>query len=330
MSSRQRLLVVELWGLGDLALASPFLNAASERYEVTLLAKKRALDFQKRFWPSVEVLPLEAPWTAFAGKYRIHQWPWAELVRVVRRLRAAEFDLGLSSRRDPRDHALLAAANVKRRLGFPRLGSRLVLTDSLPKSLRLRHRYDDWRALADAVGVVLPAQGLAALRPHNAGPNVLIHTGAGQAVKVWPLDRYSLIATRLRSAGFKVQIACDPAQFQWWREAEDDRVVAPATVAELLGLIDQASAFIGNDSGPGHLAALCGVPTLTLFGNQHPQAFAPIHEASEWIEGKPCRYKPCYDSCHFSEPHCILDLTIDEVQARVDQFLQRALRVQPS
>ena len=58
---KPKLLVVELWGLGDLVIATPFLQAASQRYEVTLLAKPYAMDLQSRFWPGVRVVPFVAP-----------------------------------------------------------------------------------------------------------------------------------------------------------------------------------------------------------------------------------------------------------------------------
>ena len=49
--------MVELWGLGDLVIATPFLQAASRKYDVTLLAKPYAKDLQARFWPDVRVMP---------------------------------------------------------------------------------------------------------------------------------------------------------------------------------------------------------------------------------------------------------------------------------
>src|SRR5947209_4754455 len=51
---KSKLLVVELWGLGDLVIATPFLHAASEHYDVTLLAKPYAKDLQARFWGRVK------------------------------------------------------------------------------------------------------------------------------------------------------------------------------------------------------------------------------------------------------------------------------------
>ena len=109
--------MLELWGLGDLALAMPFLRAASIRYSVTLVAKPHATALLARFAPTVELIPLAAPWTSFRGKYRLLRWPWGELARLVRTLRGRHFDYAVSARRDPRDHFLLWLSGSRRRCG---------------------------------------------------------------------------------------------------------------------------------------------------------------------------------------------------------------------
>ena len=58
---KPKLLIVELWGLGDLVIATPFLRAAAERFDITLLAKPFALDLQPRLWPEVKVVTLHRP-----------------------------------------------------------------------------------------------------------------------------------------------------------------------------------------------------------------------------------------------------------------------------
>ncbi len=47
------LLVMELWNVGDLAIATPFLQAAAKSYAVTRLAKPVAKDLKARFWPEL-------------------------------------------------------------------------------------------------------------------------------------------------------------------------------------------------------------------------------------------------------------------------------------
>jgi heptosyltransferase-2 len=176
------------------------------------------------------------------------------------------------------------------------------------------------------LGFELPARENLALSHVRKDGEVLVHTGAGQPVRVWPLDRYRGLVDRLRKAGYRVQVACDPDQEKWWAGIGERQLAAPRTVGGLLELVDRAAAFVGNDSGPGHLAAFCGVPTFTIFGPQLPEWFAPLHPASEWLEGKACPYKPCSDYCRFPAPCCMVNSGEEEVWGRIAAFLQRAFQ----
>jgi ADP-heptose:LPS heptosyltransferase len=123
-----------------------------------------------------------------------------------------------------------------------------------------------------------------------------------------------------------VQIACDANQVSWWRD-RGEAAVCPPNVGKLVTLIDRSGVFIGNDSGPGHLAAACGVPTFTLFGPQLHEWFAPLHPASEVFEGRACPYKPCSDYCRFAAPFCLTEVTVAEVWPRLESFVKRHLSV---
>ena len=48
------------------------------------------------------------------------------------------------------------------------------------------------------------------------------------------------------------------------------------TISELTGVLDQASLFVGNDSGPTHMAAALGVPVLVLFGSSDSHLWRPL------------------------------------------------------
>lgn len=325
-AGKPKLLVFELWGLGDLVIATPFLRAASQKYTVTLVAKPYALDLQKRFWPEVKVVPFVAPWTAFKHKYRLLAWPWMGMFRLLRGLAAEKFDFGLSARWDPRDHLLLLLARARARLGYPRWGSKVMLARSLGRPDPTAHRYEHWHVMARALGFEVPQREALVLPLSRPGGEILVHTGAGQPVRVWPLERYGGLVARLRRANRRVQVACDPEQRNWWLAAGEASVATPRSVAELFALVDRAGAFIGNDSGPGHLAAFCGVPTFTLFGPQMAEWFAPLHPASEWLEGKACPYKPCSDYCRFPAPCCMVNTEEAEVGAAVEAFAARVLQ----
>lgn len=323
--TKPRLLIIELWGLGDLVIGTTFLRAAAAKYEVTIIAKPYAKELQVAFWPGVTVLPFVAPWTAFQRKYRLLRWPWREMLRLGRKIRAVHFDVGLSVRWDPRDHFLLALAGAKKRLGFPRVGSRVFLTDPLARPDAAAHRYENWRTLGKAIGLELPRREEIPLQPRaeNQDRQILMHTGAAQSVRVWPLENYRKLAGRLRQKQYRVQVACDPDQRDWWLRNGESAVLTPHTVAELLVLINRADAFIGNDSGPGHLAACAGVPTFTIFGPQVPDWFAPLHPAAQWVDGKACPYKPCSDYCRFKEPLCLTGWSEPEIWTHIEPFVAK-------
>jgi len=156
-------------------------------------------------------------------------------------------------------------------------------------------------------------------------PVVLVHSGARLPLRVWPLQHFREIIRRLREQHYTVQIACDADQVSAW-QAFGENPACPRSVTELLALLQTAGVFIGNDSGPGHLAAACGLPTFTLFGPQLHEWFAPLHPASEVVEGKACPYKPCSDYCRFAEPFCLRGITVAEVWPRLGAFVRENVK----
>lgn len=321
---KPRLLVLELWGLGDLVIATPFLRAASEKFAVTLLAKPFAQELRPRLWPTVTVVPFIAPWTAFHSKYHLWRWPWRGLFRLRRQLATENYSTGISARWDPRDHALMQFAGVRERYGIPRVNSAVFLTHPLPRPDVLAHHYDHWRTAGRALGLDLPTREKINPPARASSNRVLLHSGARLPARVWPLENFQKIAARLRANRVAVDIACDPDQLAWWQgHGEDAR--SPRSVAELLTIIDQSGVFIGNCSGPGHLAAICGVPTFTVYGPSLHEWFVPLHPAAEIFEGKACPYKPCADYCRLATPACLWNVTAEEVWPRVKTFVEKHL-----
>ena len=216
--------------------------------------------------------------------------------------------------------------NVPATVGVPKTAPvKELIAKPLGRPEPQEHRYEHWRVMALALGLDLPSREALTLSHPRPDGEILVHTGAGQPVRVWPLERYRTLVARLRQKEYRVQVACDLDQQDWWLAAGERDVAAPRTVTELFALADRAGAFIGNDSGPGHLAAFCGVPTFTLFGPQMPEWFAPLHPGSEWLDGKPCPYKPCSDYCRFSVPCCMANSGEEEVCALVESFVARTL-----
>lgn len=109
-------------------------------------------------------------------------------------------------------------------------------------------------------------------RQRPAGDGILIHPGSGSATKNWPVACYVELAERLTQAGESVRFLIGEVERERFAAADLAALRTAAPVfepADLPGLKKQiaaATTFVGNDSGPTHLASVLGVPTLALFG----------------------------------------------------------------
>jgi ADP-heptose:LPS heptosyltransferase len=110
---------------------------------------------------------------------------------------------------------------------------------------------------------------------------IIIHPGAGAARKCWPAERFVSLARILASSGADVRFVIGEVEREQWPQQRIadlhrvSRIEQPQNYLELFEMIREAWLFIGNDSGPTHLAAICGVPTVALFGTD-PRRWRPI------------------------------------------------------
>ena len=318
--NRPALLVAEFRGVGDIAILIPFLRAALTHYDVTLLAVPNAAGLLQRFAPDVELIPCIAPWALFSGGRNLPRWPWRALGRVLRELRSRRFAAAVSIWPLASDHLFLRLARPGRLLGYGRRGAGWLLDENLADGGHI-HRSEAWRRLAEKLGLPAVPPASPRLQPPASIRRVVLHSGASQALRVWPLARYAEVLRRLRAQGWEPVVLCDPGQVSAWHALGEPLARAAGSMDELVDTIAGAAVFLGNDSGPGHIAALCGVPTFTIFGPQIPELFAPAHPQAAWIEGRPCPYKPCFDRCHYSEPFCLTGIDVETVWPRLESWL---------
>ncbi len=92
------------------------------------------------------------------------------------------------------------------------------------------------------------------------GSLVVMHAGANWAWRRWPLESFRALEAKLKAAGWEVRLLGPEEQLP---------------LAELRHLLASATLFVGNDSGPLHLAASLGTPCLGLFGPNLPERSGP-------------------------------------------------------
>ncbi|HXQ65059.1 MAG TPA: glycosyltransferase family 9 protein [Alphaproteobacteria bacterium] len=118
--------------------------------------------------------------------------------------------------------------------------------------------------------------------PPEAGI-LALHPGSGSVAKCWPAERFARLATAAAVEWRTTPVfLIGPADREAWatiRYGLPPALAAHALVErplrEVLALLSLARAYVGNDSGISHLAALA-CPTLALFGPSDPLVWHPL------------------------------------------------------
>jgi ADP-heptose:LPS heptosyltransferase len=340
---KRKILIVELWGLGDLTFATPAIREALGRDEVHLLGKEHAKLLLEPSFPGVKFISYEAPWTAYKGKYKLWKWNWRELITLINRLREEKYDISVSPRDDPRDQFLMWLVGAAQRIGFVFEGSkrifdagRLFLTRRIKRPKPLQHRVEDWRQISAVLELPAAANGSPCLdNTHydtelverifskTTKPIICLHSGARIAVRRWPEKYYIDIVARLRQQfDFHLLVIPEPLTLPSSLSEIADEYVTDLTVRDLVGILGRVDLLLCNDSGPGHIAASCGRPVIAIFGPGEPRTFRPWGEDNKVVMREICKWRPCSDYCKFSEPHCTTKLLPSIVWPDIDQQIR--------
>lgn len=154
---------------------------------------------------------------------------------------------------------------------------------------------------------ILPAEhaGMAGLlhqlRVGHAPLRIAIHPGSGAAPaqKRWPLSRFVDAACSLvEQTGAQIIIAGGAAEQALATQLS--RAIGPAAVSlagrltlrQSLALFATCDLFIGNDSGPLHLAAAVGTPVVGIYGATDPAVFGPWAPAEQVVTIQPPGAQP--------------------------------------
>ena len=184
---------------------------------------------------------------------------------------------------------LTALSGARYRAGFAHFRHQLVYNVSIPRAqeiLGVERKVHTAEHLASAMfflGVppceIPRAKLVTEAQRHRERPEALIHAVAATAEKTWSTSGFLGVAEHLRESGI------DPV---FIGGADDDlsafqnyRTVRGAPLTEIKRLLAGASLFIGNDSGPAHMAAAFGLPVVVIFQKSDPVVWAPWRTSSE-------------------------------------------------
>jgi ADP-heptose:LPS heptosyltransferase len=104
------------------------------------------------------------------------------------------------------------------------------------------------------------------------------------------------------------------------------RIAPPTGLGDVLALARSAALLVGSDTGPLHIAAALGTPTVAIFGPTNPARNGPWSQADVTIS----RFEQC--ECHHKRrcrraSPCVHDIGVDEVTAAIDRRCQEVTTV---
>lgn len=350
----ERVLLIKFWGIGSLQLLTPAVAVLRRRHpkaEITLLTLASNAPWARGLdaFDHVESLDVACGWTRIFGR----------ILRLVTGLRRARYDEvydfefftsfsavlsalsgapsthgfsasnvwrgGFHSRKVPFNRYWHVARNF-RSLADGENGAPVTALDTQAHPVRREDRARIHGRLADA--------GFDPDRPY-----AVLNPNAGQLSleRRWPRTHFAALARRFDTElGLQVVLIGSKAEQAWTAGVTELLPDGPPTLdlsgqldlSELCALIEGADLFVGNDSGPMHIAAALGAPTVGLFGPETPQMYAPLGERAEALyEPPPC--SPCINvhdnkvaNCIHGRPECLLNLTVDHVFERAEALFQ--------
>lgn len=263
--------IIRLRSLGDCVLCTPalaLLKAARPDLRIGVVVESR-----------------------FAQIFEGHPAVDEVIAPEIRALRAFGPDLCVNLHGGSRSARLTALSGARYRAGFHIFKPSLIYNVAIPTAqtvLGIERRVHTAEHMAAAVfylGVPvgeIPRACVPFTDVKRGQPYAVIHPVAALPEKTWPAERFVDIAGHLNVQPVFIGAAGDDlTAFQQWP------VVAGASLREIAGLMRGASLFIGNDSGPAHMAAAFGVPQVVLFGPSDAEIWSPWKTASRVLQAEP-------------------------------------------
>jgi lipopolysaccharide heptosyltransferase I len=292
-----RIVLIRLSALGDIVHTWPLAVALhAERPEAHLTwIVEQPLATLVEGHPAVDTVL-----TVATGQWRKRPFSArtrAEIAAFKSRVHELQPDLSIDAQGTLKSGLVTRWCKASRRVGLARPWRRevvagLAYTETLPGSSSHRHVVATNLELVRSVGgeaPVVPSQPdgrwlLERARPHFTGSwgtgYAVILPGAGQPEKILSAAILADTARYLASQGMHVVTAWGPSE----RERAEEiielggagvHLAPPTNLIELTALLGSAAVVVGGDTGPVHLAASLGVPTLAVFLTTDPERNGP-------------------------------------------------------
>src|SRR5205823_7933483 len=152
------------------------------------------------------------------------------------------------------------------------------------------------------------------------------HPGSVLETKRWSAHRFGELARGLAARGLTIVVTAGPGEesfaSQVAREIQGTVILLGLTIPELAELIRGARLYIGNDSGPMHLAAAVGTPVVAVWGSSDSRRWRPWSVEHRVVQN-PFECNPCpgYRCLVADTPTCIESVTVQQVENALEEMM---------
>jgi ADP-heptose:LPS heptosyltransferase len=192
----------------------------------------------------------------------------------------------------PRSAQLTALSGAWRRAGFAHYRNQMAYNIRIPRAQEILgvdrkvHTAEHLASAAFFLGAPpceVPRARLVAADPAKPASVAVIHAAAAAPEKSWRADGFLAIAEHLQSNRIEPVFiggaSDDLSSFGKYR------TVQGAPLGEIKNLLAGAALFVGNDSGPAHMAAAFGLPVVVIFKASDPEIWKPWRTQSAVLTG---------------------------------------------
>lgn len=161
-------------------------------------------------------------------------------------------------------------------------------------------------------------------------PTIALCPGSiNSRAKRWPAEAYATLADRLIDSGRQVLIIGSAGEADVTREVTSRMQQRPVVLTgktsldQITAVLSLVDLVVTNDTGPAHIAAALGRPTLVIFGPTNPLTTRPFAPEAEILrhppDCAPCMLRDCP-----IDHRCMTAITVDEVFEHSHALLKRA------
>lgn len=162
------------------------------------------------------------------------------------------------------------------------------------------------------------AQNSHELLPKTGRPLVGLGFGASYGdAKMWPKERYAELIARLSETADVVLLGAESdrgleREILTLADGKAVSLVGKTDLAALAAVMSRLSLYVTNDTGPMHMAAGLGVPTMAIFGPTSPEETRPLGANVAVIRHK-ADCAPCFKRECPTDHRCMTAVTVDEI-----------------